>query len=101
MDLCAAGVSWLAGSLAGIFLSAAFAAVTACLALVIFFSAAGMALFFAAAERSGAEITPASARPVAVRAASALASRARAALRSGLAIRWSSTSAPAVQRHRQ
>ena len=34
-------------------MSAAFAAVTACLAVVIFFSAAGMALFLAAAGSSG------------------------------------------------
>ncbi len=92
MAFCAPGVTWLAGSLAGMGLSAAFAAVTASLALVIFFSAGGMALFLAAAERSGAEITPASARSAAARAASASRSRARAALRSGLAIRWSSSS---------
>src|SRR5712691_13179357 len=77
---CAPGATWFAGSLAGIPLSAAVAAVTASLALVIFFSAGGRALFFSAADRSGEEITPASSRSAAARAASALRSRARPAL---------------------
>ena len=46
MAFCAPGVTWLAGSLAGIFLSAAATAATAFLAVVIFLSAAGMALFW-------------------------------------------------------
>ena len=93
MAFCAPGVTWLAGSLAGMCLSAAFAAATASLAWVILFSAAGMALFLAAADSSGAVSRAASSRSAAASAASASRSRVRAALRSGLAIRWPSSSA--------
>ena len=92
MAFWAPGVTWLAGSLAGIPLSAVLAAVTVFLAVVILFSAAGMALFLAAAESSGLVSRVASSCPAAARAASASRSRARAALRSGLAIRWASSS---------
>jgi hypothetical protein len=88
MAFSAPGVTWLAGSLAGMCLSAAFAAVTASLAWVILFSAAGMAVFFAAAESSGVVSRVASSRSAAARACPALRSRARPALRSGLPMRW-------------
>ena len=69
MAFCAPGVTWLAGSLAGMGLSAAFAAVTASVAWVILFSAAGMAVFFAAADSSGLVSRVASSRSAAARAA--------------------------------
>ena len=84
MAFCAPGVTWLAGSLAGMGLSAALAAVTASVAVVILFSAAGMAVFFAAADSSGAVSRAASSRSAAASAASASRSRVRAALRPGV-----------------
>ena len=84
MAFCAPGVTWLAGTLAGMGLSAAFAAVTASVAWVIFCSAAGMAVFFAAADSSALVSRVASSRSAAARACSALAQPGAAGLALGV-----------------
>jgi len=97
MAFCLPGVSWFAGILAGIVFGAVRAVVTARWAVVIFFRAAGMALFAAAAPVTPEVPWMMEARfcPAAARRARAADSLARAAARAGPGTGWSSSSGSA------